>query len=276
MWNFLPCDGRLVFIRISIQMNEIKKKIGANILRFQRVRTRKISKRVLPQTIKCFYNTLCYVACCGFTLGVTIGRFTAFEFLADRNSFTAFVARLRAEKLCTFHPSKCTKRWKIFLKFMATRWERRDERKREREWYKRRNGKRKGGKNEIEWEIQFISCFVNYNTQWSLVISILRCRTEETKFIITLYGIFKILLHNISFSFVNYAIVLNLSWKKNFNLVIEDEEYFFPPSMKVPRLFYCGRQWSRNIELDLTHLLINVQVYPTVSIVKLKRGFIRL
>lgn len=39
----------------------------------------------------------------------------------------------------------------------------------------------------------------------------------------------KILLHNISFS------LCDCFWicpeKKNFNLVIEDEEYFFPPSL---------------------------------------------
>lgn len=63
--------------------------------------------------------------------------------------------------------------------------------------------------------------------------------------------------------------------KKISTWLSKTKNIFSPPSMKVPR-FYCGRQWSRNIELDLTHLLINVQVYPTVSIVKLKRGFIRL
>ena len=37
---------------------------------------------------------------------------------------------------------------------------------------------------------------------------------------------------------------------------------------------FFSRQWLRYIELDLTHLLINGQVY--YSIVKLKRGFVSL
>lgn len=155
---------------------------------------------------------------------------------------------------------------------MTTRWERRDEREREK-WKKKRGGKKLG----LNRKIRLISCSVDYNTQWSLVISILRCRTEETKFIITrCMEYLKILLHNISFSLCDCfwicpekKISTWLSKKKNI--------FFLPPSMKVPRFVLLRpRQWSRNIELDLTHLLINVQVYPTVSIVKLKRGFIRL
>lgn len=54
--------------------------------------------------------------------------------------------------------------------------------------------KEKGGKKlGLNRKIRLISCSVDYNTQWSLVISILRCRTEEVHKVYnyTMYGIFK-------------------------------------------------------------------------------------